>query len=1541
MPILKAFDHAIPNGETFSNIAKAPGNMVGSVGEAVGGVVSMDQMKGAAVHTFDPDASPAVKAAQAAKAKASLGLPSRQQVKEGISGDGGGGRAVTIDTSTKGSGPELTATMADIDKASKAEGQGLDTDDMPGAIPTNTAPAVPTWVQAGWMQAAGLNASAKAQQEAGILQSYLTETMYGAWFHNAAIIAFAVLATRFFTVLNLGWGWIIVVLAFCSSYYSLSISRTRQRARDDIQRELVKTRLVTETESADWMNSFLERFWLIYEPVLSQTIISSTDAALAGVAPAGVESIRLTTFTLGTKAPRIDYVRTFPKTPEDIVIMDWAVSFTPNDLEDITPRQAAKRVNPKVVLSIRVGKGAISKSIPILLEDMSFCGKMRIKLKLMTNFPHVQTVDMSFIEKPTFDYVLKPLGGETLGFDINNIPGLAPFIRDQVHSNLGPMMYDPNVFTIDLQQLLSGTPLDAAIGVLRVTVLDARGLKATKFGGGEPDPYVSFSLGGKPAIAQTKTIPSTANPSWHETQFLLINTLADVLNLNVFDYNDHRPDSLLGTVSAELGSLAEDAEQEGLSGQILGGGKDRGELRYDLSFFPVLKAEKNPDGTVEPLPDTQTGIVRLTIHQAKDLDVSGLLGGGALNPFARVYLGGSRHEVHKTKTLKHANQPIWEEACEFLVPEKHNSVITVDITDSRDFAVDPSLGKITVKLTDLLEAKERQQDWFPLKGSRQGKVRMTAEWKPVAMTGSIGGAGSYVPPIGIMRLWLKNAVDVKNVEAALGGKSDPYVRVMGNNRVMARTEVQNNNLNPEWDQIVYVPIHSLRESFILELMDYQNIGKDRTLGYVELNVNEYIEQSGDAAYPYKSKGAQNRRDKIRLDKANHFKGELIYSADFKPAVSFRGGVSFDAQKNELEQAAEEAQEQSAAQTGAPAGAAAIVPEANSGVKVEPTAPAAGAPALGEVQQIPAAGAAVNGHKPSASLGNASMVTAKSSATAASGANGANGEAAETAAEDPQEGVEMSVEEILSHQSGVLVFQVISGELSRRGSLEVMFDDGYWPAFTSEKARSNHPTWDQVGEGFVRELDFSRVWLRINAADENSKEDVVAEYKADTKDFLEQCITAPTDFVLTQPDGSHRSTVKIAARFVPVNIVLEPRESINNQGILRVDVLDAKGLHGADRSGKSDPYVVFTLNGMKVFKSDTKKKTLHPVWNETFETMVPSRVAAKFAFEIFDWDRVGTATSLGGGLVDLAALEPFEATELTLPVLSEKKGEKGTFSIRMLFQPEIIARVRQNTSFSAGRAITQIGGVPLGVGKGVIQGGGAVAGGKKDKSGKEILVDPSTGAQAGAVGGGLPTTAEGYELPAGQTSVPAGVGMDGALPGQGVPGQNATTLPIGGGEGPEEPGTLGVTVIGAKDLKSEREGSAKPYVQVKVGAKSVKTDHVKGVAPEWNETFSFNVGPGTKSLSVTVYDKHTLGKDLELGEAEVDIWRHIQPAVPNADVWVELNNGTGLLRLRLDWNTGVASPTPARLARNRTPSVSSKAGAAPDSPSRFSLKKNKE
>ena len=231
----------------------------------------------------------------------------------------------------------------------------------------------------------------------------------------------AVFASHFITRFGFGWGWLFVLLAVCNTYYTTSMTRVRRRARDDIQREVVKTGLLTEHETANWINHFLDRFWRIYEPVLSATIVASVDQILSTSTPAFLDSLRLSEFTLGTKAPRIDNVRTFPKTPDDIVAMDWHLSFTPNDISDITPNEAKDKVNPKIVLAVRVGKGLATAAMPILLEDLEFTGKLKIRLKLMTNFPHVQLVDISFTERPVFDYVLKPIGGDAFGFDIGHV----------------------------------------------------------------------------------------------------------------------------------------------------------------------------------------------------------------------------------------------------------------------------------------------------------------------------------------------------------------------------------------------------------------------------------------------------------------------------------------------------------------------------------------------------------------------------------------------------------------------------------------------------------------------------------------------------------------------------------------------------------------------------------------------------------------------------------------------------------------------------------------------------------------------------------------------------------------------------------------------------------------------------------------------------------------------------------------------------------------------------------------------------------------
>jgi Ca2+-dependent lipid-binding protein len=501
------------------------------------------------------------------------------------------------------------------------------------------------------------------------------------------------------------------------------------------------------------------------------------------------------------------------------------------------------------------------------------------------------------------------------------------------------------------------------------------------------------------------------------------------------------------------------------------------------------------------------------------------------------------------------------------------------------------------------------------------------------------------------------------------------------------------------------------------------------------------------------------------------------------------------------------------------------------------------------------------------------------------------------------GVEMSKEELVKQQSGVIVFNVIGGRLAKKARLEVLMDDGYWPVFSTVKARSTTADWEHVGEGFVRELDFGRVWLRLNESSESEKDNILGEWKGDAKQFLLDTMSGPKKYTLVDADDRNSSTIEIESRYVPVPVKLEARESINNQGTLRIDLLDGREIHGVDRGGKSDPYAVFTLNGQKVFKSQTKKKTLTPEWNENFTCQVPSRVGAQFSVEIFDWNQIEQAKSLGTCNIELNDLEPFQSTERSLYLSHQKHGDKGEIRIRLLFTPEIIAKARKNTStFStAGRAMTNIGHIPANAGKGVL----GVFKREKDyaKNGKD------DDAQS------IP------ELPAGQASLPARMSESITSVGRTSVDANGSSLASS-----IAPGALKVTVISAKDLSTS---DVKPYVTARLGDREHKTKHSKSANPEWNETFVFSASQLTPKLYIWIHDHKTLGKDKQLGEAEIDIWRHVNPgSVPAADVTAELREGQGIVRLRLEYDSDGSSSL-SSLERQHT-----------HSPSRFSLRPRK-
>jgi len=335
--------------------------------------------------------------------------------------------------------------------------------------------------------------------------------------------------------------------------------------------------------------------------------------------------------------------------------------------------------------------------------------------------------------------------------------------------------------------------------------------------------------------------------------------------------------------------------------------------------------------------------------------------------------------------------------------------------------------------------------------------------------------------------------------------------------------------------------------------------------------------------------------------------------------------------------------------------------------------------------------------------------------------------------------------------------------------------------------------------------------------------------------------------------------------------LDPSESFNNQGNLRVEVLDAADLPSADRNGYSDPFCKFHLSGKEVFKSKVQKKTLHPAWNEFFEVPIRSRTAANFEVQVYDWDLGERADFLGKAVINLDILEPFQRQEVVLGL----DGKSGTIRLAMLFKPDYVIRSRQGSSTFSGTFSTpgKIVGAPVkGVGKGAVMVGGGVLRGasfvgrgfglgkkhKKDAGDSSLLEDEMDG------NGVVNENDQGVGSPAVPSTTFGSAEPD--LPQ--TPSQNRSRS-MGGGASPgmAETGTATISVVSASGFP------AGTHVQVRVMNESTKKEILKTRAVKtktgevnWDGETGKTSTSADAQFRLTVLDHSTFGSSKDLGEA---------------------------------------------------------------------------
>lgn len=338
------------------------------------------------------------------------------------------------------------------------------------------------------------------------------------------------------------------------------------------------------------------------------------------------------------------------------------------------------------------------------------------------------------------------------------------------------------------------------------------------------------------------------------------------------------------------------------------------------------------------------------------------------------------------------------------------------------------------------------------------------QWKPVALSGVGAGTGGYVTPIGVMRFYFKNARDLRNLETL--GKSDPYVRVLLSGVEKGRTVTFQNNLNPDWDEVIYVPVHSAREKLTLEVMDSEDFHADRTLGSIEVPASDYISQSEIGEYlVHDSKDPH--AGALRMHGKGSPRGTLNYTAAFYPCLNI-------ADPEEEEKEAKKASSEE------------------------------GRPSIDSKESTDL--------KDAVAKANAKMTNGKIDTSLANTLAEGEKEQTETSEEKTLPKLRLTPEELLKYESGLIIFKLMDVEVTRSNvNVEIIVDDMVFPSYSSSTIRSKKTVLDEIGDCFVRELDFSKITLRIrekgdSKGDEKKDKDfTIARLTGETLATLKQCL----------------------------------------------------------------------------------------------------------------------------------------------------------------------------------------------------------------------------------------------------------------------------------------------------------------------------------------------------------------------------------------------------------------------------------------------------
>ncbi|KAF9582026.1 hypothetical protein BGW38_000755 [Lunasporangiospora selenospora] len=967
------------------------------------------------------------------------------------------------------------------------------------------------------------------------------------------------------------------------------------------------------------------------------------------------------------------------------------------------------------------------------------------------------------------------------------------------------------------------------------------------------------------------------------------------------------------------------------------------------------------------------GVVQFTIYDAKDLKNSELVGNS--DPYIKLRLG-NRPDLAVTEVKNDTLNPVWNETNIILV-NNLNEVVCMEIMDKDNLRKDRPLGQANFDLKSLEEDPIQDDVWCKVlrNGKERGAVRIRAAYFPVQQPKALEEGGELVPiesNSGILAINLAQAKDI-----ARSGKTKSLCQISLNGRIIHTTRKML-GANPAWGADVDAFITDLAGSqFLVEV-----VSEGSVIGSYNVSGTQLLKDTADKTEWASLKGSEGTG---KLKMTGIWKpilmGEDMNPVAHKPAfgvmrvqvvagrdlrnVEIGGssdpyvvivgdkGVSrgctktidsnlnpvwdeiFYVSVNSMRQVLEfetfdfqkMTKDRSLGKTSFKVSEVIEELPDKAGYKARPT--------FDRWEPLK--------QKDGSTKGDLHLVISffPSHKLAQEATADAQAGVAPITAPLPEGTIYAS--RALDYDSGILVAHLTTGELDRSGTYCEFYVDSDTYQYKSQMQKSRTPKWNEVADLFVKELEYAKLTILVKEKSAMDKDLIVGTFSSNIRSLMETTPVEGGSFVVL--DGaSKRGSLQLRFEYFPVPIELLPKERLDNMGNMTVTLVRAKNLAAADRGGSSDPYVVFRVNDKEVFKSDVVKKSLDPDFNETFVTPIASRAEDIFTFEVFDWNQIAAAKSLGVGSLDLRSLQLVLPNTFDIPL--KGKFNQGNVYLRVKFVPEFLSSNKRKSGFGA----TFLGGGVNLVGQAGAAGVGAMAGGVGAVGKGALNVTGAVGKGAldvtGAVGkGALDVTGA---VGKGALDVTGAVGK-GALKGVGAVGKGvfgglaAGASAVGlnrrsdstsqsKGSPPQSQGAnveQSITSMGPGQIVTEEEvlvldldrgGMSDPYVKVRLGDQTVLKTKVKKetLSPVWNESV---VIPGNTSqplrLVFSVKDHNKIGSDVDLGDCELDLWNYIQPGQGQnrSDFWATLAGSGGRLRLALEFEAGGSASSPVESRRS--------------------------